>query len=68
MSRIIESQQDWRQLLEREYPGVRFEASSSYPPGLNAVAAGVLVGRFLSARKPAYGVIFTQSRSCSGKA
>ena len=68
MSRIIESQADWRQLLEREYPGVRFEASASHPSGLNAVAAGVLVGRYHSAREPAYGVIFTQARSCSGKA
>jgi len=54
-------------MLEREYPGVRFHHTDSHPPGLNAIIAGVLVGRYHSERDPAYGVLFAQPRSCGGR-
>jgi len=67
MSRVIESLEEWKTFLEREYPGVRFAYTSSGPGGLNAITAGVLVGRYHSARIPSFGVIFDQSRSCGGR-
>lgn len=65
--KVIELRSDWETELSREYPGVTFTGGAGYPPGVNAVAAGVLIGRFYSAQTPPYGVIFDQSRSCSGK-
>ena len=67
MSRVIDSLEEWKTFLEREYPGVCFDYTSSEPVGLNAVAAGVLVGRYHSARTPSFGVIFDQPRSCAGR-
>jgi hypothetical protein len=67
MSRVIHSLEAWAELLEREYPGVLFQHTESHPPGLNAVSAGVLVGRYHSERDPAYGVVYTQARSCGGR-
>ena len=56
MSRVIDSLEEWKTFLEREYPGVRFDCTSSEPAGLNATSAGVLVGRYHSQRDPAFGV------------
>lgn len=67
MSRVIDSLQAWTEFLERHYPGVRFERTESHPPGLNAITAGVLIGRYHSHRDPAYGVVFDQPRSCGGR-
>lgn len=64
---VIDSRAKWESHLRREYPGVAFAADASHPPGVNAVAAGVLVGRYYSTRSPAYGVIFDQPRSCGGR-
>lgn len=66
--KLIDSQAEWESYLRREYPGVAFADDQRNPPGVNAVAAGVMVGRFYTSRSPAYGVIFDQPRSCSGKA
>lgn len=67
MSRVVDSLEEWKTILEREYPGVRFDSTSSEPAGLNAITAGVLVGRYHSARTPSFGVIFAQPRSCGGR-
>jgi hypothetical protein len=67
MSRVIHSLEDWTKLLEREYPQVRFEHADKHPAGLNAIVAGVLVGRYHSQRDPAFGVVFAQPRSCGGR-
>lgn len=67
MSQVIESLAQWKTWLEREYPGVSFVESETSPPGLNAVTAGVLVGRYHTQRAPAYGVVFDQPRSCGGR-
>ena len=64
MNRVVRSLEEWTRRLEREYPGVRFEHSGGNQPGLNAIADGVLVGRYHSERDPAYGVVFSQPRSC----
>lgn len=65
--KVIESRRAWESDLRREYPNVILTDGEGYPPGINAVIAGVLVGRFYSAQTPPYGVIFDQARSCSGK-
>ena len=65
--KIIEFHSDWETNLRREYPGVTFADGEGRPQGINATAAGVLVGRFYSGQTPPYGVIFDQARSCSGK-
>lgn len=67
MSRVIDSLEEWKTFLEREYPGVRFNYTRSEPAGLNATTAGVLVGRYHSARTPSYGLIFDHPRSCGGR-
>ncbi len=67
MSRVIHSLDEWTAFLEREYPGVQFRESDGHPRGLNAVAAGVLVGRFHAHRSPAFGVVYDQPRSCGGR-
>jgi hypothetical protein len=67
VSRVIRSLDDWTTFLKREYPGVRFQYTEGHPPGLNAMSAGVLVGRYHSRRNPAFGVIFDQPRSCGGR-
>ena len=65
--KLIDSRNDWEAHLRRDFSGVAFADDNGNPPGVNAVAAGVMVGRFYSSRSPAYGVIFDQPRSCSGK-
>lgn len=65
--KLIESREDWEARLRREYPGVAFAESGGHPPGVNAVIAGVLVGRYYEAKQPPYGVVFDQPRSCGGK-
>lgn len=65
--KLIDLRSDWEALLRREYPGVAFADDDGHPPGVNAVSAGVMVGRFYSAKSPAYGVVFDQPRSCGGK-
>ncbi|MGH8678347.1 MAG: hypothetical protein ACREUQ_08370 [Burkholderiales bacterium] len=65
--KVIESHPDWENFLRREYPGVTFRADETHPQGINAVSAGVLVGRFFVGRNPQYGVVFDQPRSCGGK-
>jgi len=67
MSRVIDSLEEWKAFLKREYPGVRFDYISRAPAGLNAIIEGVLVGRYHSARSPSFGVIFDQPRSCGGR-
>ncbi|MGH8630293.1 MAG: hypothetical protein ACREU7_05950 [Burkholderiales bacterium] len=67
MSKVIEDRAQWRAFLSREYPGVAFSDNEGHPPGINAVTAGVLVGRYYSAQTPPYGVVFDQPRSCGGK-
>ncbi len=67
MSKIIDDRSEWQRFLSSEYPGVVFSESDAHPPGINAVTAGVLVGRYYSARTPPYGVVFDQPRSCGGK-
>ena len=67
MSRVLHSIEDWTAYLQREYPGVRIERTEGHPPGLNAVAAGILVGRYHSQRNPAFGVVYDQPRSCGGR-
>jgi hypothetical protein len=67
MNRVIESLGEWMARLEHEYPGVRFVETSNRLAGLNAVTAGVLVGRYHKQRTPAYGVVFDQPRSCGGR-
>lgn len=67
MSRVIQSLEEWTRMLEREYPGVRIQHSGGNRPGLNAIIAGVLVGRYHSECDPAYGVVFAQPRSCGGR-
>jgi hypothetical protein len=67
MSRIMHSLDEWTAYLERAYPGVRINRTKSHPPGLNAVAAGILVGRYHSQRDPAFGVVYDQPRSCGGR-
>ena len=56
MNRVVDSLEEWTELLQREYPDVRFDRTDSHPPGINAVTAGVLVGRYHTERKPGYGV------------
>ncbi len=67
MNRVIDSLGQWTELLQREYPGVRFDHTDQHPPGINAVTAGVLVGRYYTERKPAFGVVYDQPRSCGGR-
>ena len=67
MNRVIDSLEEWTELLQREYPSVQFDRTKSHPPGINAVTAGVLVGRYHSQRDPAFGVIYDQPRSCGGR-
>ena len=67
MTRVIHSLEEWTRLLEREYPGVQIERTSTHPPGLNATCAGVLVGRYHHERDPQYGVVYAQPRSCGGR-
>ena len=67
MNRIIDSLEQWTELLQREYPGVRFDHTDNHPPGINAVTAGVLVGRYHTGRKPPFGVVYNQPRSCGGR-
>ncbi|UCH48742.1 MAG: hypothetical protein JSU95_02765 [Betaproteobacteria bacterium] len=67
MNRIIDSLEEWTELLQREYPRVRFDHTDGHPPGINAVTAGVLVGRYHTERKPAFGVVYDQPRSCGGR-
>ena len=67
MSHVTHSLEEWTELLQREYPGVRFQHTAGHSPGLNAISAGVLVGRYHSERDPAYGVVFAQPRSCGGR-
>jgi hypothetical protein len=56
MNRVIDSLEVWTELLQREYPGVRFDHTDNHPLGINAVTAGVLVGRYHSQRDPSFGV------------
>lgn len=56
----------WQDKLRYEYPGVDFQ-QTDHPTGVNAVCAGVLVGRYFVERQPPYGVIYEQARSCNGK-
>jgi hypothetical protein len=56
MNRVIDSLEVWTELLQREYPGVRFDHTDNHPLGINAVTAGVLVGRYRSQRDPSFGV------------
>lgn len=65
--KLIDDRAQWQAVLAREYPGVVFSESGGAPPGINAVTAGVLVGRYYAAQNPPYGVVFDQPRSCSGK-
>lgn len=67
MNRVFSSLNEWTARLVHEYPGVSFMESNGHPPGVNAVTAGVLVGRFFPGRKPAYGIMFNQPRSCDGR-
>ena len=67
MNRVIESLEEWTDLLKSEYPGVHFDHTDGHPPGINAVTAGVLVGRYHTARTPAFGVVYDQPRSCGGR-
>ncbi len=67
MSRVFKLRREWADCLEREYPGVCFEENSSRPAGINAVKAGVLVGRFYTGRQQPFGAVFDQARSCGGR-
>jgi len=67
MNRVIDDRSQWQAFLSREYPGVTFSDNDGHPSGINAIAAGVLVGRYYTARTPPYGVVFDQPRSCGGK-
>ncbi|MGD2138851.1 MAG: hypothetical protein PVH25_00530 [Burkholderiales bacterium] len=67
MSQVFHSLEEWTETLSREYPGVQFQPSEKHPKGLNAITAGVLVGRYHSERNPAFGVVFDQPRSCGGR-
>lgn len=58
---------EWQRKLRYEYPGVEFEETCVRPRGINAVCAGVLVGRFYLDSEPPYGVLFEQARSCGGR-
>jgi hypothetical protein len=66
--KVLETRGDWEANLRREYPGVAFVETRDQPPGVNAVAAGVLVGRWYSVHQPPYGAVFDQPRSCGGRA
>jgi hypothetical protein len=67
MNHVIHSRREWQDCLEYEYPGVRFEENGGHPPGVNAIIAGILVGRFFTGRKPPFGVVYDQPRSCGGR-
>jgi hypothetical protein len=67
MIRVINDRAEWQAFLSREYPGVVFRESDANPPGVNAMTAGVLVGRFYTTRNRPFGVVFDQPRSCGGK-
>jgi hypothetical protein len=67
VNKVIEKRSDWQAILVREYPGVQFAAHDGHPPGINAITAGVLVGRYYTGRVPQYGVVFDQPRSCGAK-
>lgn len=67
MNRVIESREQWCDYLKHEYPGVQFDEDKKYPRGINAITAGVLVGRFYVERTEPYGVVFDQPRSCGGR-
>ena len=64
---MIASERDWAAELRREFPGVEYAPGEGNPAGINAVSAGVLVGRWYGARTPPYGVVFDQPRSCGGR-